>query len=205
MMRFCCLGKGALRFNKALFFLPLLILLLTGQSFAIQIDLNDFYADPTVTVSADGSSALMEEDAMFSIVILSNDPGLGDPNVVIPNVDILLLFDYDFIEGPGSDDEFSAFVLDGITGIPVGPPFEFFVQDSASGTISFDLTPLFGQTLGLQFELAALSGDSDLLSTVNISNVSLDPGTPIPEPGTLTLLGVGLLCLASFSRKKVKG
>ena len=74
------------------------------------IDLNDFFADPTVTVESTGFSALIEEDAGLEPefpVILSNDPYLGDPEVIFPG---LLSFEYDFMEGFENNDEFRSHI-----------------------------------------------------------------------------------------------
>ena len=70
-----------------------------------------FFIDPTVTISADGLTAVFEEDAAFLTVILSNDPGFGDPDAVIPGPNTVVSFDWDFDEGPmpPNDDEFGAF------------------------------------------------------------------------------------------------
>ena len=102
------LGIGIL---WSLFFSPV------SNSAIISIDLNDFFADPTVTVTSDGNSALMAEDPIFLTVLLSNDPFFGDPGISVP-MDLLSLdFNYDFTEGPvDNDDDFFAVVFDGNTG-----------------------------------------------------------------------------------------
>lgn len=61
---------------------------------AASVDLNDFFADQTVAVVTDGSSALLSEDPQFSEVVLANDPGLGDPQVIIAAPGFGLIFDY---------------------------------------------------------------------------------------------------------------
>lgn len=171
------------------------------------IDLNDFFADPTVTIAADGSSALMEEDSMLSAVLLSNDPGLGDPIVVIAGTDVKLVFEYDFIEtGPPSvnDDEFGAFILDSAGLIPV-PPLEFFTQDTSAGTVMFDLSALLAEPfLGLQFELSSLFGDVDFDSTVRVFNVRLEMPDVIPEPTSLIVwsLFAAVLGVVGTSRRR---
>lgn len=167
---------------------------------ATPIDLNsiNFFADPTV--SLDGSSALMAEDS-FTPVIFQNDPGFGDPNIIIPQAGFALMFEYDFIEGGGEDDEFGAFILNSI-GDSAGPAYEFYTDETGSGTISFDLTGLVGQTLGLQFQLGAFLGDQGVASTVLISNLRIEEAAVIPEPSTIFLLGLGLLSTAGISRKK---
>ncbi len=178
-----------------------------GLSVSVQataIDLNDFFADPTVTVAVDGSSALMEEDQNLFTVLLSNDPGLGDPDIITagtaPN---FLIFDFDFVEPAGNDDEFGAFVLDS-SGVSVGPAFEFFTQTPGSGTVTFDISlsalpPLPGGPFGLQFQLSSLFDDAAFDSKVTISNVRI-----VPEPGSLLLFSAGFGTLL-FRRRRSKG
>lgn len=161
----------------------------------ISINLNDFFADPSVTVNTAGTSASISEDLFFSSSLLANDPGLGDPNIIIPNIGTTLSFSYNFTEAVGENNEFGVFVVDGATGGSAGSAFELFTQDSSSGTISFDLTSLAGQTLGLQFSLSALFGDVGLDSLVTISNVFLQTSdvTIVPEPSTLLLFFIGFI------------
>lgn len=173
-----------------------IFLAVSVQAMSTPIDLNDFFADPTVTVSVDGTSATFTEDALFSAVLLSNDPGLGDPNVILPGPGVRLVFDFLFDE-PGTpsvnDDEFSGFLIDASTGTSVGPAFEFFIRDSATGTVQIDLSSLTGMTLGLQFQLSMLFGDVDLDSTLTVSNLHLVQPEAIPEPTDIALLTVGAL------------
>ncbi len=176
------------------------------QAWAIStpIDLNDFFSDPTVIVEVDGSSAKLSEDLTFAEVILSNDPFLGDPEVIIAAVGRSLKFDFDFMEGAGNDDEFGAFIIDPATGGSLGTPFEFFTSDTSSGTVTFDLSSLTGTSdLGLQFDLLAFDFASD--SMVTVSNVRLvDPANPpaIPEPSTILLFGTGIAGLAAMRYRK---
>jgi len=181
--------------------------LLSGSNAAhadISINLNDFFFFPgdPVTISGDGSTATIGEDSFVSPIILSNDPGSGDPEVIlaeIGGVGQILYFDWTFNE-PGifNDDEFGAFVMDS-TGWSAGDTFEFFTQDSGFGSVSFDLSSLASEPfIGLQFQLSALSGDWDYDSTVTVSNVKLTP-VPIPGAALLACLGMGTV---SLLRKK---
>ena len=179
------------------------IILIFSQSSSaaiIPIDLNDFFADPTVTVSVDGSSATLSEDPVFSQALLVNDPGLGDPEVIIAGIGTSLLFDFSFSEPLGNNDVFTAFVLDGSTGTSFGPGFEFSTMNSGSGSVAFDLTSLVGQTVGLQFALSGGIDDTLLTSTVDVFDVRLvTADLVVPEPPVLLLFGVGLLFLMARS------
>jgi hypothetical protein len=56
-------------------------------------------------------------------VLLSDDPGLGDPEVIfteIGGVGQILSFDYNFAESTGNDDEFRAVVFGSDTGPILG-------------------------------------------------------------------------------------
>jgi hypothetical protein len=163
------------------------------QAAADEIDLNDFFTDPSsaVSITADGSSATLTEDPDFFSVLLSNDPGLGDPHVIFGGADISLRFDYEFTEGAGESDEFSVFLINADTGEFMDAPYAFSTRDTGAGTITWDLSAFGSTTLGLQFELVALPGDGGLGSTLVISNLETfsTAATPIPEPGTIVLLG----------------
>ena len=179
----------------------------------IVIDLNNFFADPTVSVAPDGSSATIAEDQFQTPVILSNDPFFGDPEVIVPTAtNSILEFDYNFMEDTDSDDAFEAFVIDPNTGTALAG-FEFSTMMSGSGTVGFDLSSLIGTMgLGFQFQLVALAGDAGLLSTVTINDlrlVSADPGpgpdpmpTPVSEPSTMALLLASFLLLARRRQAK---
>lgn len=177
-----------------------------NSAHAALIDLHDFYSDPTVTVSpawSPGLTATFTEDPLLTPVLLSNDPGLSDDEVIfaeIGGVGQILSFNFDFVEPAGNHDEFGAFVIDASTGLSAGAPFEFFVDYTDSGAVSFDLSSLSGEILGLQFQLSAF--DFDLGSTLTISNVELNP---VPVPGAVLLAGLGLVTSAfGILRKKRK-
>ncbi|WDE02474.1 hypothetical protein [Thalassomonas actiniarum] len=181
-----------------LFFTGLMLSSITHAAIMF-IDLNDFFADPSVAVSADGSMATLTEDPALFSVLLSNDPGLGDPNVIIPEENTLLRFDYDFTEAADEDNEFGAFISDATTGLSLGPNFEFFIDTSSAGTVSFNLTPLTALTLGLQFELNAGFTDTSFDSSLVIENVQL---VSVSEPSTICLLLAALMALKAIRRKK---
>lgn len=175
------------------FLFPLLFIALQAQ--AGPIDLTDFFADTSVTVAADGSTATLAEDATLTPVLLVNDPGLGDPNVIIPGVNTFLEFNYVFNEPVDNEDEFGVFVIDAATGSSAGAAYDFFLSESGSGFVAFDLNSLVGKTLGLQFQLSSLFADSALTSTVELSNVQLVERV-VPVSSTVFLLGLGLLGVA---------
>lgn len=177
--------------------LALIFLLSASFSHAgiIPIDLNDFYADPTVIVSLDGSSATLNEDENRIVVLLSNDPLFGDPGIVVPSGLMWLRFSYDFVEGVANTDNFYAKVFDGGTGDII---HDFLIESSGLGPVAWNLQGLSPTitVLGLEFQLN--SYDTVFDSTVNISDVQLEYS--VPEPGTLILLFSGLLGIMGFRR-----
>lgn len=183
------------------------LLFVCGQAMAVPINLNDFYADSTVTVSADGSSAVMAEDSTLISVLLSNDPWMGDPGVFIPSDSATLTFDYSFLEPTNNDDFFFAQLFDWNTYTVLqdahGNDLFFSLADSGSGTVTWDLlgASFLGDTdnVGLEFQLNANMGDPLLTSQVTVSNVQINP---VPEPATLFLVGSGLIGII-LARKKL--
>src|SRR5262245_34223633 len=116
-------------------------LLFASSAVAVPIDLNNFFFEPLtpVTVSADGSTATLAEDASVGVVYLSNIPPL-DPEVVKGGAGVSLTFDYIFDEPVGNDDLFHVALLDATTGDPIGGVFETFLYGTGSGTTTFDLS-----------------------------------------------------------------
>ncbi len=175
----------------------------SASATVVDIDLNDFFADLSVVVEADGSSAKISEDACCASVILSNDPSFFDPNVIIPSAGALLKFDYDFTEGTDNDDEFFAAVLDG-SGLSI-LGFELTLDATTNGSISWDISSLVGP-LGLHFQLDSFENPFDssihLASMVTVSNVRIEtPDVPIPPVTGLMFLSLVWLNIARRSRK----
>ncbi|MHB8745388.1 MAG: hypothetical protein ACYC7I_02485 [Gammaproteobacteria bacterium] len=170
----------------------------------VSVDLNNFYIAPgaPVTVSADGSTATLSESPNFSVVLLSNIPGSGDPNVIVPGPGAMLQFDYRFNEPANNTDVFHAALLDGNTGQPFGGAFEFFQTATGAGQIQFDLSSFVGSTLGLQFELSPELSDLGYDSTLSVSNVQIV--TPVPTPGGAVLMLSGALALLRAGRRGIR-
>lgn len=179
-----------------------------ARAFAVTvtpIDLNDFFFFPgdPVTIAADGSTATIGEDPVFSPILLVNDPGLGDPNVILPAADTFLVFEYAFAESPGDDDSFVAQMLDGTTGTPI-TGFDFQTGTPGAASVEFPLESLVGTLLGLQFSLGTNPGDAALGATVTISNLRLElrpPVVRVPEPAALVLALLAAPVLARMRRR----
>lgn len=162
----------------------LLCLIISCPLFATPILLDNFYADETVSLSSDRFSAVIEESAIFPSTLLSNDPFLGDPEIIIASIDSVLEMDVEFIEAASEDDEFRITLFDSSDFTLLD---EYFSDTNMNEVISFDLSDYIGKTLGLQFELRSF--DTSFNSIVNIHGVSLSriESVEIPEPTTLFL------------------
>ncbi|MBK1703634.1 hypothetical protein CKO40_03490 [Halochromatium glycolicum] len=169
----------------------------------IPIDLNDFIAlpgPPEIVVAADGSSATFTESINFGLLVLSNDPALGDPAIIDTGASAVL-FDYTFIEPAGNTDEFGAFLIDPASGLPVDPldpGRAFFAADGGSGSVSLDLVGLTFSFAGLQFELTAF--DVITGSSLIVSDVRLETTTAVPEPPAWSLLLSAATLLLAWCR-----
>lgn len=191
-------------------FAKCLLLMLTINPTAVMatvvpISLNDFFsAEPEVSVTPDGQMATIAESSFVTPVTLINDPGFGDPEVIVPALSRTLTFSYNFVEALNNDDLFTAVLFDAAFG-PFGGVLDIFeLTSSATGVAEFDLSAWVGLSLGLSFELHDLDPFSLALdSTVTISNLALnDTATvPVPEPGTAWLISSLLLGLVGFKRK----
>ena len=184
------------------------LLLVTAPAQAVLIDLNDFFASPAANVSilVDGSSATMSENNLFADTLLTNNP-LFDPNVIIAGVGTILSFDYSGFNPTHLGDSFGAYIINPLDGLSVGAPFEFFTTSSASGSVSFDLSALDGQDIGLEFQLFSNVYNRFHPTIVTVSNVQLleeviGPN-PVPEPGMMAIFGLGLAGLGFARRRKM--
>ena len=177
--------------------------LLSLEATAAPIDLNYFFGDPEVTIAPDGGSAEFMESAFSTVVLLTNDPFLGDPFVIVPGPSTFLTFDFEFNEAPGNDDQFSAYLFFAPDGPLSGVLDQFSVDSTSAGMVSFDLSDYVSGTevlqLGLQFELFDSTGSS-FDSTATISNLTLTQVVPIPA--AIWLFSSGVLGLIGIARRK---
>ncbi len=190
--------------NYKKFFLAMFLLVTAHQAYAMPLNLNDFTHNSSfTTVAADGSAATINEDADFATSFLGVDPFFGEPNIIIAAADAVLNFSYIFTEAENNDDAFQVNLFDSDNLVFLET---FFIEDSGSGTVSFDLSSYVGLTLGLSFDLRAF--DFLLGSSAEVFDVSITTlVTAVSESGVLSLfvvafLVLGLSVLTSLKRQR---
>lgn len=190
---------------------------------------NNWFRFPRVAVKFEdgGLTALLSENGRNDSVFLENDPGFGDPEVIIPAPGSQFLnFEYSFLEGESLPekpeyDRFEAFLFDADAKTSFGAyqkfgdRHQFVTETTSSGSITFDLSEFLSPgapTLGLHFDLSRPDGslDKGRESTVAISNLRFESGppalrssTPVPEPATIILVATGLVGLFGLRKRKV--
>lgn len=144
-------------------------------------------------------AAVLTNDVTFYQIILSQV-------FELPAISSTLTFDYLWTPQPNQSaiiDTFQAsFAVWNSALSDFDSPMDLFNGlDPLAGSLSslaFDMTPYAGQTIRLDFILT----DNDYLVSdkLQIDNVMAST-TPVPEPGTLIMLGAGLSVLLLFSRR----
>ncbi|MFH0728121.1 MAG: PEP-CTERM sorting domain-containing protein [Pseudomonadota bacterium] len=188
------------------FLLVLSVGILPAGAYTIDIDLRDFYLEGGGSIISGSSASLEVTDPSTGYTLLENNPlamSVGDPGIAVPAGAFSLSFLYDFSELSGNETVFFTQLFDGINGTEIA----YLELDSPkSGVHSFDISSLSTNLLGLSFSLTEYGGTNNGLlvgSKVTISNLQLiGEQLPIPEPGTLLLLGIGLFAFSGMLRKR---
>ncbi|MCH9660404.1 MAG: hypothetical protein K0U54_05780 [Bacteroidetes bacterium] len=165
------------------------------------MDLNDFFSDPSVSISQNGESATLTEDQNLNSILLSNDPFFGGSGIAVTPDLIGISFDYEFSSPQGNIDNFFAWVFDADTFTPI---HQISLSQSNSGSIFFHLASLANTvtTLGLEFQLNSFSTDREITSVVDISRVRINRSSPVPIPQTLPLFLIGLFFMTYYLKIK---
>ena len=105
--------------------------------------------------------------------------------------------------------DFSIFLADTNTGESLGSEFEVFVTESMTDQVNFDLSDILIGGFEIVYSLRSEDTGVQLASNFNITEIefvglSFSDGSasPVPEPATMLLLGIGLAGLAGVRRKK---
>ena len=187
---------------KKLSFTALLVflaLLMVSTVYADFLDLSTFTAEDGV-VKSGGTVTFTESDdtSGFGWFYLYDSAFYVDPTA------ISITFDYSLDIGPDNDD-WLVVVLDFTN-------YEFEVGDYnfsqissliLSGTGTVDLTSYRNSTIDLAFGFEANDMWMDSVGTFSNIQLNTSASAPVPEPGTIILIGSGLIGIAGFGRKKL--
>jgi hypothetical protein len=78
------------------------------------------------------------------------------------------------------------------------------VTDSAWMLQSFDVTAYKSTTFQVRFGVNVVDNGAYTVSSWNLDDILIRDGTPVPEPGSLTLLAIALAIMAAAARRKWK-
>ena len=190
------------------FLLCLCFLFFSGIASAAPLDLSTFSKDPEYldppanTVPNDN---IIVDEAAGTITFIEDDTGgwwslyFYDDNFYVDPLATVLSFDYSLTLGAGDYDWLVAIVEYNYE-VEIGYDNTLGTGDhNITGSAIIDLSGYRGQTISLAFGLEADFDDWAYTSRATISNTDL---AVIPEPCTIFLLGIGLLGLFGFGRKK---
>ncbi|WP_435549929.1 hypothetical protein [Desulfobacterium sp. N47] len=158
------------------------------------LNLSTFTAD--VGVSESGGIVNFTEDINSYGIYFYNDNFFVDPNATA------LTFDYLLELGPDNED-YLIVQIDSIYEFEIGDWNSSDVDTQIlSGTGSIDMTPFQGSYISLAFGLEANDWYADTIATV--SNIDLQIASiPVPETGSIILLGIGIAGLFGIGRRKI--
>lgn len=161
-----------------------------GGLVVTSVDLNS--GDSHFNVSS--GAVVLTNDGTFYQIILSQV-------FELPAISSTLTFDYLWTPTDNGSDTFQASIAVK-NGASFDSPMDLFNGlDPLAGsftTLAYDMTPYVGQTIRLDFILT--DNDLDALDMLVLDNV-MTSTTPVPEPGTMLMLGAGLSVLLLFSRR----
>lgn len=169
--------------------MPICFYLLINFASAAPLDLSTFTAEFEPGVS--------ESDGVVSFAEDLSDVAwyFYDDYFLVPNDASTLSFNYDFQLGEFDEYDYLTFELDFIPELDVD-------VDIAGGYYEIDLSGYRGSQISLAWGLI-WDGDWEAGTTASVYNIDLaTESTPVPEPSTMILLGIGLAGIIGIGRKK---